>query len=295
VLRQIDGAELLHIHAVDFFVDFLGWSRVWHQRPIVLSTHGGFFHTQFLQRFKRAYFRTITRQTLKHVAAVVCVSDQDYEIFSAIVPKEKLHLVRNGVQVESYANIQKKVTPGLLVGIGRVSPNKGVERLIEAVAEVRKTRPEVQLVWAGPDESNRLELLRNLAQQAGVGDGVRFTGRVATEELESLLSRANLFVSGASYEGYGLSTIEAMSSGTVPVVTPVGIHPQVIRNGETGFLVEGDVRSLTQGILAALELPPAALAAMGENAREVSALCTWRRAVEGYLKIYGAVLAGARQ
>ena len=292
VLRQIDGAELLHIHAVDFFVDFLSLCRAYHRRPIVLSTHGGFFHTRFLARFKEAYFRTITRQTLKHVAAVVCVSDQDYEIFSRIVPQEKLHLVRNGVQVESYANIQKAITPGLLVGIGRVSPNKGVERLIEAVAELRKTHPDVQLVWAGPDENNRIELLRNLAQQAGVADCVTFTGRVETAQLEDLLARANLFVSGASYEGYGLSTIEAMSSGTVPVVTPVGIHPQVIRNGETGFLVDGDPRSLAEGLRAALALPPTSLAAMGQRAREVSALCTWRRAVEGYLKIYGSVLAG---
>jgi alpha-1,3-mannosyltransferase len=295
VLKQIDGAELLHVHAVDFFVDFLSWSRLWHRKPIVLSTHGGFFHTSFLQRFKQAYFRTVTRQTLKHVAAVVCVSDQDYEIFSRIVPPEKLHLVRNGVQVESYENIQKSVTPGLLVGIGRVSPNKGVERLIDAVAELRKTRNDVQLVWAGPDENGRLELLRNHAQQAGVSHCVTFTGRVETAELERLLSRANLFVSGASYEGYGLSTIEAMSSGTVPVVTPVGIHPQVIRNGETGFLVEGDAHSLAGGIRAALDLSPAALAAIGANAREVSATCTWRRAVQGYLKIYGSVLTGCAQ
>jgi glycosyltransferase involved in cell wall biosynthesis len=220
------------------------------------------------------------------------VSEHDYEIFSAIVPKEKLHLVRNGVQVESYEGIQKKITPGLLVGIGRVSPNKGIERLIEAVAQVRQTRPEVQLVWAGPDEEGRLEGLRKLAQQAGVGDAVRFTGRVEVSELERLLAHANLFVSGSSYEGYGLSTIEAMSSGTVPMVTRVGIHPQLIRDGESGFLVDSDTASLAEGIRAALNVGSGTLARMGERAREVSALCTWRRAVEGYLEIYGSVLAG---
>jgi alpha-1,3-mannosyltransferase len=295
VLSRLNDSDLLHIHAVDFFVDFLSLSRVFHRRPIVLSTHGGYFHTRWLSRFKEVYFRTITRQTLKHVAAVICVSDHDYELFSPIVSKKKLHLVRNGVQTDSYSNVQKTITPGLLVGIGRVSPNKGVDRLIHAVAEVRKTRSDVQLIWAGPDEEGRIEQLRSLAQRAGVGDFIRFTGRVDAAELERLLSRANLFVSSASYEGYGLSTIEAMSSGTVPVVTRVGIHPNVIRNGQNGFLVDGDPSLFADGVREALNLSPGALAVMGQQAREVAALCSWRRTVEGYLEIYGSVLAESSQ
>ncbi|MGB9431105.1 MAG: glycosyltransferase family 4 protein [Candidatus Acidiferrum sp.] len=291
VLRRIHGADLLHIHAVDFFVDFLSLSSAFHRLPLVLSTHGGYFHTKWLSRFKAAYFRTITRRTLKRVAAVICVSEHDLEIFSSIVPKEKLHLIRNGVQLESFSKIRKSITPGLVFGIGRVSSNKGIDRLIGAIANLRKTRRDVQLIWAGPDEEGRIEQLRNQAQQAGVSDCVKFTGRVAVSELESLLSRANLFVSSSSYEGYGLSTIEAMSSGTVPVVTKVGIHPQVICHGRTGFLVEGDTDSLTDGLRLALELEPDALATMGRQAREMSTRCTWRGAVEGYLDIYGSVLA----
>jgi alpha-1,3-mannosyltransferase len=290
IWSHLNGSDLLHIHAVDFFVDFLSLSKTFHRRPIVLSTHGGFFHTRWLSWLKSAYFRTITRQSLKRVAAVICVSEHDYELFSSIVPKEKLHLVRNGVAVESYANVKKAITPGLLVGIGRVAQNKRIDRLIHAVAELRKTRPNVQLIWAGPDEEGRIEDLRNLARRAGVGDSVRFTGRVEGTELERLLSQANLFVSGSSYEGYGLSTIEAMSSGTVPVVTRVGIHPQLISNGKTGFLVDSDTDSLTNGLRLALDLEPSTLATMGRQAQELSALCTWRLAVKAYLDIYRSVV-----
>jgi alpha-1,3-mannosyltransferase len=293
ILSHLNGSDLLHIHAVDFFVDFLSFSKIFHHRPIVLSTHGGFFHTQWMSWFKSAYFRTITRQSLKHVAAVLCVSEHDYEIFASIVPKEKLHLVRNGVSVESYSNVKKTVTPGLLVGIGRVAQNKRIDRLIHAVAEVRKTHPHVQLIWAGPDEEGRIGHLRELAVRAGAGDAVKFTGLVEASELERLLARANLFVSSSEYEGYGLSTIEAMSSGTVPVVTRVGIHPQLISNGKTGFLVDGDAASLANGLRLALDLEANTLASMGEQAREVSAQCTWSRAVKPYLDIYGAVLDAA--
>ncbi|MFZ3217914.1 MAG: glycosyltransferase family 4 protein [Candidatus Acidiferrales bacterium] len=291
VWSHLNGSDLLHIHAVDFFVDFLSISRRFHRRPIVLSTHGGFFHTRWLSWLKSAYFRTVTRQSLKHVAAVICVSEHDYEMFSLIVPTSKLHLVRNGVQVESYANVKKTITPGLLVGIGRVAQNKRIDLLIHAVAELRKTRPDVHLVWAGPDEEGRIEQLRSLAVQAGVGDAVTLTGRVENSELERLLSQANLFVSGSNYEGYGLSTIEAMSSGTVPVVTRVGIHPQLISNGKTGFLVGSEPDSLVNGLRAALAMEPSALELMGRQAREVSATCSWRGAVKPYLDIYGSVVA----
>jgi alpha-1,3-mannosyltransferase len=290
VLGHINGSDILHVHAVDFFVDFLSFGRMLHRRPIVLSTHGGFFHTQWMNWFKNAYFRTVTRQTLKHVAAVICVSEHDYEIFSSVVPKEKLHLVRNGVSIESYTGVQKKITPGLMVGIGRTSSNKGIDRLIHALAEVRKTNPEAQLVWAGPDEEGRVAQMRQMAEQAGVAGNVKFTGRVEVSELERLLTEANLFVSGSSYEGYGLSTIEAMSSGTVPLVTRVGIHPQLIADGTNGFLVESDVASLVAGMRKALSLDANALAAMGARARETSMMCTWGHAVEGYLHIYDAVM-----
>jgi alpha-1,3-mannosyltransferase len=291
VFNRINDCDLLHIHAVDFFVDFLSLSRMIHRRPIVLSTHGGFFHTQWLNWFKSAYFKTITRHSLKQVGAVICVSEHDYEIFSEIVPKGKLHLVRNGVQLEGYAKLEKAITPGLLVGIGRLSPNKGIDRLIHAVAEVRKTYPGVRLIWVGPDEENRMAGLRQLGHDLGLGDAVKFTGRVEVAEIESLLSRAHLFVSGSSYEGYGLSTIEAMSSGTVPLVTRVGIHPQLIRNGESGFLVESDTPSLAEGLRIALNTDPKALEQMSEAAREVSRQCSWKKAVEGYLEIYSSVLA----
>src|SRR5215831_471296 len=147
VLGHAKNCDVIHIHAVDFFVDFLSWTKCLHKRPIVLSTHGGIFHTNWFSRFKRIYFRTMTRNSLRNVSAVLCVSPQDYDLFRTIVPAEKLHLMPNGVAIGLYTNVKKTITPGLIVGIGRVARNKGIDRLIRAAASLQTTHPYSRLVW----------------------------------------------------------------------------------------------------------------------------------------------------
>ena len=291
VLHHLRNCDLVHIHGVDFFVDFLSWTKILHKRPIVLSTHGGIFHTNWFSSFKSAYFRTVTRQSLKKIAAVLCVSPQDYHLFSSIVPKEKLRLMPNGVAVGPYKDLKKEITPGLIVGIGRVAKNKGIDRLIHAAAKLKITHPDSRLVWIGPDQEGRTSELRQLAADLCVSDRVEFAGRVEHNQLQGWLQKAQAFVCSSSYEGYGLSTVEAMSSGTVPVVTKVGIHPQIIEQRKSGFLVDGHPESIAQGLRFVLDLDESSLHAMGENARRASASCSWESVVQGYIDIYQSVLA----
>jgi alpha-1,3-mannosyltransferase len=290
VLKFARSCDIVHIHAIDFFVDYLSLLRFRHKRPIVVTTHGGIFHTKWMPWLKSAYFRTATRESLKHVDAVVSVSEHDYELFAQIVPEHKLHLIRNGVEVEPYLTVEKKVTPGLLVGIGRVAPNKGVDLLIRAIADIRRTHEHVRLVWIGQDDCGGVPALKHLAKELGVGDNVEFTGRIDIEVVKEHLSHANLFVSASNYEGFGLSTLEAMSSGTVPVVTKVGIHPQVIDHGKTGFLVDPHVRTLSEEILASLELDDRSIATIGASAREVSIQYAWSKVVAEYLSVYQSAM-----
>jgi alpha-1,3-mannosyltransferase len=291
VLKHVNGHDVLHVHAVDFFVDFLAWSQMFHKHPIVLSTHGGIFHTKWLSSLKSQYFRTITRLSLKRVAAVLCVSPQDYQLFSEIVPKEKLHLVANGVTLDPYLELEKDITPGLIVGVGRVAENKGIDRLLIALAQLRESHPHAHLVWVGPDEVGRTETYHRLSAQLGISKKVEFTGRIDDSKLRDLLARAHLFASGSLYEGFGLSTIEAMSSGTVPVVTKVGVHSQIIENEKSGYLIDGEPDSIADGLRAALNLTPTALANMGAQARRAAATCSWKEAVRPYVQIYESVLA----
>ena len=71
VLRFTKGYDLIHVHAIDFFVDFLALTKVWHRKPLVVSTHGGFFHSRWGWGFKKVFFNTVTRLSVKAADRVI--------------------------------------------------------------------------------------------------------------------------------------------------------------------------------------------------------------------------------
>jgi glycosyltransferase involved in cell wall biosynthesis len=87
-----------------------------------------------------------------------------------------------------------------------------------------------------------------------------------------------------------LSTIEAMSAATVPVVTAVGAHPDVIEHGVSGFLTDADATELPKCLERALVMTPEQTAVMGEAARAASRRFSWTEIAPQYEELYRQVL-----
>ena len=85
-----------------------------------------------------------------------------------------------------------------------------------------------------------------------------------------------------------------MSTGTVPVVTAVGAHPDVIQPGVSGFLVDPDAAGLSAGIADALALSPDALASIGAAARAATTRFSWAGIAPQYEGIYESVIASSK-
>jgi alpha-1,3-mannosyltransferase len=236
------------------------------------------------------YFNTITRLSLKGVGAVVCVSHQDREKFEEIVQPERIHLIENGANIDRFRNLRKNVQPGLLLGISRLAENKCVHKVLDAIAPLKDQYPELRLEWVGADYSGLRESLERRAVELGLGGRVRFHGSTDREALHRLLERAHLFVSASAYEGFGLSTIEAMSAATVPVVTAVGAHPDVIQHGLSGFLTDPDATELSKYIEQVLAMSPERVAAMGDEARASTRRFSWSEIAPHYEDLYSQVL-----
>jgi alpha-1,3-mannosyltransferase len=186
--------------------------------------------------------------------------------------------------------LKKQIEPGLILGISRLAENKRVYKVLEAMALLKHRFPHLRLEWVGADFGGMRGPLEDLVVELGLSGRVRFWGAASREELERLLERAHLFVSASSYEGFGLSTIEAMSSATVVLVTSVGAHPSVIQHGVSGFLMDQDATGLPSHIERVLSLPANKLAEIGEAAQTATKRFSWSRIAPEYEQLYEQVL-----
>lgn len=128
--------------------------------------------------------------------------------------------------------------------VSRLAHNKGFDLLVEAFSVVAKRIPEARLVLAvGHEDRNETEeqiyqKLQQLARDYQITDRIRFIGFIEDEDLPDYYRAADLFVLSSRYEPFGMTTIEAMASGTPTVVTSHGGLAKVVSYGEHAILAD---------------------------------------------------------
>jgi alpha-1,3-mannosyltransferase len=286
-LRFTDDFDVIHIHAIDFFVDSaaLGKSLGLQRKPFVVTTHGGIFHTSAWLPLKKLYWRHVLRRSLGAADAVVAVSDNDASLFGSVVPQHKLVTIPNGID-SLFAETRAARVRGRLVCVGRVSEGKAIDRIIQLLSRVADEFPDLELVIAGPDENGAAGRLRREAAALGLESKVRAVGELPLSELAPLVASAHLFVSAAPHEGFGITTVEALSAGVPVLVTRTGIHEQIVQPGVNGWFWsglpdEGAAATLRKALL----LPDARLDEMQLAARKSAAPFDWKQTTEKYERV----------
>lgn len=138
---------------------------------------------------------------------------------------------------------------------GRVRHQKGVDILIEAAMPLLKLHSDWGVLIVGEIKSEDVAFVENLKDQLareGLDERVRFTGLQPFETLPAYFRHADIVAALSRNEGYGLTVLEAMSSGTAVVASRAGAWPDIVRHGQDGLLVPiGDVDA-TRAALAQL-------------------------------------------
>ena len=151
--------------------------------------------------------------------------------------------------------------PGPLVFAGRLSPEKGVDVLVRALAHLPTARLEV----AG--EGTERERLERLADEVAPGR-VRFHGRLGREEVARLVAGAVATVLPARwYENQPMTVLESYAAGVPVVTTDLGGLPELVDDGVDGYLVPSDDPAALAGALGRLVADPALAARMGALGR----------------------------
>jgi len=251
------------------------------------------------------YIHSVEWLLTYEAARVICCSRfMENEVIEALkVPRDKLHVVPNGVDPE---RVRCRATPAELAGfrsrwalpgerivffVGRLVREKGLEVLIDAIPHVLAAHPDAKFVIAGGGWHGHLW---ERAAALGVGEKVVFTGFVAEADLPRLYALAEVAVFPSVYEPFGIVALEAMAAGVPVVTSDIGGFREVVRHGETGIHTwANNPESLAWGIN--LVLSDGALARRLREAgkREVEARYRWGAIAEQTLQIYREAMSGA--
>lgn len=210
--NQLKEFDIIHVHNTDVLFDFIAATRFLHKRPIVCTTHGGFFHTEYLSGLKGLYFATITKWSAKAYNCFFACSENDEKLFRKI--SNQIILLQNAVDT-----IGQYICDGPdFVYVGRLSENKRLENLLRTHAELIKRGNIRHLHIIGPDNDVSSASLDRLVNQLETHDHVTLHGYLKKAPMEDILKKCGFFVSASSFEGFGMTMIETMSIGLLPLV-----------------------------------------------------------------------------
>lgn len=238
VLNELKDTDVVHVHGVDFFYDFLAATQWIHRRPLLLSTHGGFFHTSFASRAKLAYFNTITRLSGHAYSSVVATSNNDGDLFRQIVKADKLEVIENGVNVEKYANQAATELKPTLIYFGRWSANKGLMESLDLFAALVAKDPSWKLIIAGREYDHTVSDLQHRIDQLGLKDHLQLVANPSDQEIRDLLQQASYYLCLSRHEGFGIAPIEGMSAGLTPVLSNIPPFRRLIDQSGLGFTLD---------------------------------------------------------
>jgi glycosyltransferase involved in cell wall biosynthesis len=199
-------------------------------------------HVGRLQRVPRLLldplFVLLERIAVRRAATIVVLSEYSRELLLSRhrSVRARVALVRGGVDYERFAGGDGSllrdsygIPPNrpFVLTVRRLEPRMGVEELLRASSMLIRRGVKLTLGIAGSGLA--AAPLESLAQRLELGDNVRFFGRVPDDDLPGLYAAADLFVlPTVAYEGFGMSTIEALAAGTPVVGTPVGATPEIL-------------------------------------------------------------------
>jgi len=276
--------------------------RVWGRRlALIVENHGDFEVGIFLQRrvvstrLYRFFMSGAARFSLGRADALRGVSRATCGQLRRWAPEPPVVAFMAWTDIELFlaAPAEKDDGDARVLFAGLLYPLKGVHHLLAAFAEVATESGAAELVIVGrPQNKSYVTDLHREIARLEIGDRVRFLGEVSQKELARWMRRSAVLVLPSLSEGLGRVLVEAMATATPVIGTLVDGIPEVVRDGETGWLVPpGDVASLAQRLRWILAHPQESRE-MGRRARE-----TVRRlfSEEAYLQGYRDLFRAAEQ
>jgi len=252
IRNDVQEFDVIHIHSARSLQCAIAahYAKIF-DIPVVFQPHGSFksFSTsgkfRMLSRFlvDKIYAENVFRTASK----IMALSHTEAELYRSMgVPKEKIVIIPNGIDLSEYTNLPSKgyfkkkfgikEDKKIILYLGRIHESKGIDLLLKAYANLINDMEfkDSVLVVAGPDDGF-LASARVLASSLGINDFVIFTGFISSEDKLKAFVDAEVFVTPSFY-GFPITFLEACATGTPIVTTTLGDNLMWI-DGKAGYVI----------------------------------------------------------
>ena len=223
------------VHCQDVYTNVLGTLAARLAGVPVIVTRVDLQH--HLEGYRRPLLELVSRRADRVLVNALCIRDL---ALRQGVEADRIAVVRNGVDLEELDRAARRAPelpvpePGAFVCLANMHhPVKGQSDLLLALREVSRVCPDARLVLVG--DGARRPLLEQQARRLGIADRCHFLGQ--RRDGPALLARAAAAVSPSYAEGISNAILEAMALRRPVVATAVGGTPEIVREGQDGFLV----------------------------------------------------------
>ncbi len=243
--------DIIHVQGISKYYSFPIMEKC--SNPVILTVHG-IIHQEskswrgLLGKYRGYVGRHLEKNMLNRAIHLIAVSPY---VKRAIAPMTtgEISVIYNSLN-EMFFSVDKNEVSNRILFVGGIEERKGLHILIDAIAAVKKTIPDIKLhIVGGVRKASYYNDLSNQIVNLGLQDSIVFRSHLSDSELMQEYSEAALFVLPSKEESLGVVLLEAMATGTPIVASSIGGIPDVIENGQSGYLVNyGDSQAMASSI-----------------------------------------------
>jgi len=284
ILKKINP-DIIHSQMIGMGVPALAAKKLF-GKPYVVWGRGSDVY------LSRKFEKLILKPVVKNADAVIALTEQMKGKIEEYYKRDAF-VIPNGINLGEFDNLSKEnlrielrigQDEKVIIYIGRLYPVKGVEYLIKAMNLIKNKEPNTKLILIG--DGSEKEKLREMVKKLNLDDCVIFLPQVSNQNIPKYTVASDVFVLPSLSEGFPLTILEAMASGLPIVTTRICGLPEIIKEGENGFLVEpANPEQLAEKILFILENDESR-AKISANNKESVKQYSWENIIDKLEKIY---------